>query len=322
MNRSAYSYPSAGDNLAVSHGLPRHHLGDDAVVSRDLSKRYGRETALDRVGLRIPVGAVYILVGANGAGKSTTLKILMNLVRPDSGTVEVFGLDTTRRGAEVRAQVGYVPERHDPGYRWMTCGRLLQHASVYYPSWNPVYADHLSRALDLRLQRNVGALSKGEARRLQLVLALSHRPPLLLLDEPTDGLDPLVRNRALALLAEHLSDTPTTLLISTHHVTEVEKLADHVGVLRKGRLVAQMPRVELDRTVLRYHVQVPDGWEPAWDVRALGFRRSRGEAALTLFGDQHEMTERLTRAGAHVSHVTSLRLEETVLSLLAEEESR
>lgn len=295
--------------------------GACAVITHQLSKRYRGETALDRISLRIPDGAVYVLVGANGAGKSTTMKVLMNLERPDAGTVEVYGLDATRRGPDVRAQVGYVPERHDHGYRWITCGRLLQHVAVYYPAWDSAYATHLSRAFGLRLQRRVGTLSKGEARRLQLVLALAHRPPLLILDEPTDGLDPLIRSRFLALLAEHLADTPTTVLISTHHVAEVESLADHVGVLREGRLVAQMPLSELHRTVRRYHVEVPEGWAAPPGVRVLGVRRARTgrQAEWTIVGGEREVTARLAAAGAHVRDARSLALEETVLAFLAEE---
>ena len=103
-----------------------------------LSKRYGRETALDGVNLRVPDGAVYVLVGANGAGKSTTLKVLMNLERADDGTAEILGLDTVRRGPEARAQVGYVPERPDHGYRWMTCG-------VCCSTWPPTTRHGIAR---------------------------------------------------------------------------------------------------------------------------------------------------------------------------------
>ena len=158
-------------------------------------------------------------------------------------------------------------------------------------------------------QRKVGTLSKGETRRLQLVLALAHRPPLLLLDEPTDGLDPVVRKRTLALLAEHLADTPTTVLISTHHIHELESLADHVGVLRDGRLVAQMPRDELQRTVRRYRVEVPDGWEAPRELA--GRRRARSRAAARSSGrwsaSEREVTERLTLAGALVREVSRWR---------------
>ena len=297
--------------------------GDYAVATHGLSKRYGRESALDQVDLRVPEGAVYVLVGVNGAGKSTLFKVMMNLERPDAGTAEVFGLDTGRDGPYVRAQVGYVPERQDAPYRSMTCAGLLRHAAVFYPAWDHTYADQLVRALGVRPERKLGGQSKGETRRLQLVLALAHRPALLLLDEPTEGLDPVVRRRALALLAEHLADTPTTVLISTHHIHELDSLADHVGVLRQGRLVAQMPRDELQRTVRSYQVEVPDGWEAPRELQPTGLRRSSAgrDVRCTLVGEEREVTRRLAAAGARVRQVSTLALEDAALAFLPEDPS-
>lgn len=303
-------------------GLPEQDRGGAfAVATHGLSVRYGSETALAGVDLRVPEGAVYILIGANGAGKSTAMKVLLNLERPDAGRAEVFGLDTASRGPEVRAQVGYIPEHHEHDYHWMTCGRLIQHVAAYYPAWDHAYAAHLAGVFGVRLQRKAGTLSKGEARRLQFVLALAHRPPLLLLDEPADGLDPAMRNRTFAQLAEHLADTPTTVVIATHHITEVESLADHVGVLREGRLVAQMTRDELRRTVRRYRVEVPEGWQPPPELRMTSGRRSRAgrEAQWTLVGEERDVTARLAGAGATVRDVTPLALEEAALAFLAEE---
>jgi ABC-2 type transport system ATP-binding protein len=298
-------------------------IGGDAVTTQGISKRYGRETALEGVSLRVPEGAVYVLVGANGAGKSTTLKVLMNLERADAGTAEIHGLDTVRRGPEARAQVGYVPERPDHGYRWMTCRDLLKLVAAYYPTWDHPYADRLGRAFELRLDRKVAALSKGESRRLQLMLALAHRPPVLLLDEPTDGLDPVARTRTLSLLAEHLADTPTTILISTHQIHELESLAEHVGVLRDGKLVAQMSREKLQRTVGRYRVEIPMGWQATHELQVAGVR-SNGirEAQWTLVGDQGELIDRLTLAGAHVCEVQPLALADAALAVLAQEVTR
>jgi len=223
----------------------------------------------------------------------------------------------------VRAQVGYVPERQDAPYRSMTCARLLRHAAAFYPEWDQAYADHLGRALGVRPERRVGGLSKGETRRLQLVLALAYRPALLLLDEPTDGLDPVVRRRALALLAEHLADAPTTVLISTHHIHEMESLADHVGVLRDGRLVAQMPREELQRTVRSYQLEVSDGWEAPPELHASGLRRSSAGRVvqITLVGEEREVTRRLAAAGARVRQVSTLALEDAALAFLPEDPS-
>jgi ABC-2 type transport system ATP-binding protein len=294
-----------------------------AVATHALSMRYGKQTALDAVDLRVPEGAVYVLIGANGAGKSTAMKVLLNLERPDAGRAEVFGLDTGAHGPEVRAQIGYMTESHEHDYPWMTCGRLIRHVAANYPAWDHTYAARLMEIFDVRPERKVGTLSKGESRRLQFVLTLAHRPPLLLLDEPTDGLDPVVRNRTLAHLAEHLADTPTTVVIATHHIHEVESLADHVGVLRAGRLVAQMSRDELRRTVRRYRVEVPEGWEAPAELRTPTLRRSRGgrEVQWTLAGEERDVTARLAAAGATVREVTPLALEETALAFLAEEET-
>lgn len=294
-----------------------------AVATHALTLQYGRTTALSGVDLRVPEGAVYVLVGTNGAGKSSALKVLLNLERPQTGRAEVFGLDTTLRGAEVRAQIGYIPESHIHDYGWMTCGRLLQHVARFYPCWDHDYAATLVDALAVPLRQQASKLSKGESRRLQFVLALAHRPSLLLLDEPMDGLDPLVRSRVLAQLAEHLADTPTTLLMTTHHIGEIETLADNMGVLRDGRLVAQMSGDEIRRTVRRYRLEVPEGWQPPTDLRVAGIRRSRSgrELQATMIGEQDEVLSRLTTAGAIVRAVTPLALEQAALALLAGEDS-
>jgi ABC-2 type transport system ATP-binding protein len=292
-----------------------------AITTDRLSVRYGSQTALAGIDLRVPDGAVYVLIGENGAGKSTTMKVLLNLERPAAGRAAVFGLDTGADGPRVRAQAGYIPEHQDPAYPWMTCGRLIEHVAAHYPAWDRAYADHLTKVFDIGLQRKTGTLSKGELRRLQFVLALAHRPPLLLLDEPTDGLDPVVRNRTLATLAEHLSDTPTTVFLSTHHVHEVESLADHVGVLHQGRLVAQMSRDELQRTVRRYRAEVTEGWQEPGELRDASLRRSRmgREMQWTLVGEEHDVRARLAGAGATVRDVRSLSMEEAALALLSAE---
>ncbi len=292
-----------------------------AVTTHGLTMSYGNQPALSAVDLRIPEGSVYVLIGANGAGKSTAMKVLLNLERADAGRAEVFGLDTASDGPRVRAQIGYMPESHEHAYGWLTCGQLIQYVAAHYPAWDHSYAARLIEIFGVRPDRRIGTLSKGEGRRLQFVLTLAHRPPLLLLDEPTDGLDPVVRNRTLAHLAEHLADTPTTVVIATHHIHEVESLADHIGVLSAGRLVAQMSRDELRRTVRRYRVEVPEGWEAPAELRTPTLRRSRGgrEMQWTLIGEERDVTARLVAAGATVRDVTPLALEEAALAFLAEE---
>ena len=293
----------------------------NAVETTKLTKSYGRHLALDGVDLCVPDGAVYVLIGANGAGKSSTFRILLNLERPSSGTASVFGLDTGADAPQARAQIGYVPEQQESPYPWMTCGRFLQHVAAYYTSWDPSYADHLVKSLGIRMERKTGTLSKGELRRLQLVMAMAHRPRLLLLDEPTEGLDPVARRSLLTLLSEHLSDSPTTVVISTHHVHEVDTLADYIGALNAGKLIAQMSRDDLDRNVRRYQLDLPDNWKAPTGLNATPLRKSThgSDAQWTIVGDEREVVERLTQAGAGVREAVPLSFDDAALALLTTE---
>ena len=296
--------------------------GPFAAATRGLVKTFGRETALDHVDLQVPEGAVYVLVGPNGAGKSTTFRVLLDLVRADAGTAEVFGMDPRTRGPEVRAQIGYVPERHDWGYGWMRVGRLLEHHARFHPTWDAEYADQLASAFDLRLDRRLGTLSKGQGRRVHLLMALAHRPRLLVLDEPTDGLDPVMVDETLGLLTEHIAETGTTVLLSTHLVHDVDSLADHVGVMRDGRLMLQVPRETLHRRLRRYRAAVPEGWAGAPELNGSVLRRgSLGlEIQWSVWGDEREVAGQLARAGARVRDAAPLTLADAAVALLGRRE--
>jgi ABC-2 type transport system ATP-binding protein len=303
----------------MTSSLPtRLRDGELAVDTRGLTKRFGDQVALNDVTLQVPTGAVYLLVGPNGAGKSTTLKVLLDLVRAEQGTAEVFGLDTRQRAPEVRANVGYVPERPDWGYGWMRVGRLLEHHALYYPTWDQTYAAKLAQKFELRMDRKMGVLSKGQARRVHLTMALAHRPPLLLLDEPTDGLDPFMRDETLGVIADHLAESPTTVVLSTHHVEEVEGLADHIGVLRNGELRAQMSRDDLNANLRRYRVEVPDGWSGVASLNGTVLRRvtTPREVQWTVWGPEAEIVQKLSGAGGTVREVVPLSLIDATLALL------
>jgi ABC-2 type transport system ATP-binding protein len=303
----------------MTSSLPtRLRDGELAVDTRGITKRFGDQVALNDVTLQVPTGAVYLLVGPNGAGKSTTLKVLLDLVRAEKGTAEVFGLDTRERAPEVRANIGYVPERPDWGYGWMRVGRLLEHHALYYPTWDPNYAARLAQKFELRLDRKMGVLSKGQARRVHLTMALAHRPPLLLLDEPTDGLDPFMRDETLGVIADHLAESPTTVVLSTHHVEEVEGLADHIGVLRNGELRAQMSRDDLNANLRRYRVEVPDGWSGVAALNGTVLRRVAAprEVQWTVWGPEAEIVQKLSGSGGTVREVVPLSLIDATLALL------
>jgi ABC-2 type transport system ATP-binding protein len=246
------------------------------------------------------------------------LKVLLDLVRADSGAAEIFGLSVRNDAPKVRANVGYVPEHPDWGYGWMRVGRLLEHHAQYFPTWDAAYAARLANVFELRPERKMGVLSKGQARRVHLTMALAHRPPLLLLDEPTDGLDPVMRDDTLGVLAEHLSETPTTVLLSTHHVEEVEQFADYIGVLRDGVLHAQLSIEELQRGLRRYRAEVPEGWQGIPTLNGTVLRRvaAQREVQWTVWGPEQEITRQFENAGATVREAVQLPLFDATLALL------
>jgi ABC-2 type transport system ATP-binding protein len=283
-----------------------------------IAKRFRNTEALRGLDLTVPEDAFYLLVGPNGAGKTTALRVLLDLVRPDEGTARVFGMDCQRQGPEVRAGIGYVSEGPIRGYDWIRVERLFQHHAVYYPAWDPQYAAHLVEELEVDVQARYGKLSKGQGRRVQLILALAHRPRLLLLDEPMDGLDPVVRDRVAGLLAEHLAEYPTTVLASTHHIQELERLADHIGILRDGRLIAQTDRETLDGNLKQYRLEVPADWAgvPALAEAVLSHNGSEREQVWTIWGDPAEVERTLGAAGATVRDTSAPPLEQAAVALL------
>ena len=293
-----------------------------AVRTDGLIKRFGREAALDGVDLSVPAGAVYLLAGTNGAGKSTLLRTLLNLERPDGGAAAVLGLDSSASGPKVRANTGYVPETGEGTYGWMRAGRFLAYHAGFHPGWDEQYAQQLVRLLDVRLESRIGTLSKGQARRVQIVAALAYRPPLLLLDELTDGLDPLAREEVLGLFAAHLADTGATAILSTHLVAEVETLVDHVGVLRSGRLVAQAPAEQLLERLQRYELDAPEGWEPTGALQALVLRRESGPGKaerLVGAGREADVAAAVAESGASIRQASRLGLAEAIPILLQSE---
>ena len=290
------------------------------VRTRGLTKTFGGRDAVSNLDLTVPEGSVYVLMGPNGAGKTTTFRILLGLLRPTHGVAEVCGLRSGPDGA-VRAHIGFVPEGRSVPYTWIRVRDLLAHHARYYPSWDRAYASHLAKTLELRMDARYGKLSKGEARRVELTMALAHRPAVLLLDEPTDGLDPVIRSTVLGLLAEHLSESRTTMVIATHLVYEMERFADHVGVMRNGRLITQVDRALMQQQLRRYLLDVPETWSaPGLDIALLKENGVPRERRWTIWGDEVEVTRQLTAAGANVRAVSPLSLDEAALALLSARE--
>ena len=290
-----------------------------AVRTQSLTKRYGKHYALDRVDFSVPENSFYVLVGPNGAGKTTFFKLLLELIAPTSGSIDVLGIDPRVDGARVRAHVGYVPEASADLYSWMKVNQALAFHRTYFPAWDHQYATELMKRLHLR-EGKLQKLSKGETRRVQLIMALAHRPPILLLDEPSDGLDPQGREVFTEILASHIADNPTTVIVSTHLVFELERLADHLAVLSNGRVVAQLSTDELRRKLKRYVVNATNGVKVVPPAEStVHLNGSEREKAWTLWGEEHFVTSQLLQGGAEIRDVRSLTLHEAAVAFLGME---
>jgi ABC-2 type transport system ATP-binding protein len=208
----------------------------NVVEIHALSRRFGRTLALDGVNLEIPRGAVFGIVGENGAGKTTMIKHLMGLLKAQSGTVRVFGRDPVKDPVGVLSRVGYLSEDRDlPD--WMTIEELLRYLRAFYPTWDDEFANRLREQFDLSPTARTKGLSQGQRARTCLLAAMAYRPELLVLDEPSTGLDPIVRRDILSAIVRTIAEEGRTVLFSSHLLDEVERLADWVAMIDRGRIV-------------------------------------------------------------------------------------
>ena len=217
---------------------------EPVVHVSELTRRFGTTTALDSVSLSMTPGVVHGLVGANGAGKTTLIKHLLGLLRAQRGSVRLFGLDPVADPVAVLSRIGYLSEENDlPG--WMCVGELMRYSRAFYPAWDDTYAEELRQAFALDPMERIGDLSKGQKARAGLLVAMAYRPELLLLDEPSSGLDPIVRRDILAAVMRTIAGEGRTVLFSSHLLEEVEQVADHVTMISEGRIALSAPLADI-----------------------------------------------------------------------------
>ncbi len=224
------------------------HPETDAVIEvRNVSHRFGKKAALDGVSLEAKRGRVFGLVGENGAGKTTLMKHLLGSLTPDSGEVRVLGHDPTRNPTAVLARIGYLSEDRDLP-RWMRVGELIRYTQAFYPDWDPAYAERLRNQFQLAPDAKIRSLSRGELARAGMLVALAHRPELLLLDEPSSGLDAAARRDILAVIIRSVAEEGRTVVFSSHLLDEVERVSDDVAMIHAGRVAFHGSLDELKAT--------------------------------------------------------------------------
>ncbi len=273
----------------------------DAVVSvSGLSRRFGSRQALDEVTLHVPRGCVFGLVGENGAGKTTLIKHLLGLLKAETGSVRVFGQDPVAHPVGILSRIGYLSEHRDlPG--WMRVDELLNYTQSFYPQWDTRYAEELREQFGLDPAQRVRSLSQGQQAKAGLLLALAFRPELLLLDEPSSGLDPVVRRDILEAIIHTVADEGRTVFFSSHLLDEVERVSDHLAMVRLGRIVlcGRLDDIKLShrRYVIRFPVALSE--PPKLDL-ALKLRGAGHEWTVLSHGEHGRLLAQIRAMGATV----------------------
>ena len=207
----------------------------NTIETKALTKRFGKNTAVQSLDLAVPAGSIFAFLGPNGAGKTTTIKSLMNIMTPTEGSSTVLGVDSQKLGPKEFAQIGYVSENQEMP-EWMTIKRFLKYCRNMYSTWDDKFCDELIKQFKLPMKQKIKSLSRGMKMKAALISSLAYRPKLLVCDEPFSGLDPLVRDEFIAGVLDITADENWTIFISSHDIDEVERLADWVGIIDKGVL--------------------------------------------------------------------------------------
>lgn len=293
-----------------------------AIQTMGLSKRYRRQMAIDGLTMQVPMGSVFAFLGRNGSGKTTTIRILLDLLDRTSGDARMLGLDCAKRAPDLRKRIGYVAEGQKM-YDWMKVDEIIWFCKGFYANWDDAFAEELKEKLELPGAKKVGELSRGTQAKLALLLAMAYRPELLILDEPTAGLDVVVRRDFLEGVIELIQQQGRTVFFSSHIVHEVERVADWVGIIDAGKLVwcstMDELKAKVKRLVLSFEVQPPSFFAIS---RAILSVERGGRQSAVVVRDYSEATLAAARAMKPLDvRVDDLSLEDIFVAMVGNSES-
>ncbi len=223
-----------------------------AIETINLTKEFDSFKAVDSLSLQIPEGSVFGFLGPNGSGKTTTIRMLLGILKPTSGEGKILGLDIVKNSLEIRAKTGYMAEVPEM-YGYMTGAELVKFCRGFYPTWDDGLVKKYSELFHLPLKNKISSLSKGMKSQLALIIALAPNPSLLILDEPTSGLDPIKRVQFLNIILKEIVGSGKTVFFSSHLLSDVERVCDQVAFIKEGRLVktSSMDKLKTQEKIIR-----------------------------------------------------------------------
>jgi len=290
-----------------------------AIEFDDVTWRAGNDFSIEKLTLRVPQGSIYGFLGPNGAGKSTTIRLMMGMMKPEGGDIRMLGESVPRALPRVLQRVGYVPERPHLFSRLTVKEAIDVHASFHH-RWDALWATELLERLDLRPDQQIRRMSKGQTGKLMMLLALAVRPHLLILDEPTDGLDPVIRRDVMTTVLDYVAETDATIFISSHLVHELERFCDWVGVIDRGALITEVPVQEFKRGIKRLRLLnargIPANGTPFSLLDRIPANGIRSCEEWVVHGWEGPHRALLEEAGVTVQEVVDLDLEEGFVELL------
>ncbi len=289
-----------------------------AIETNNLCKSYGRHHAVKNLDLTVLPNRITAFLGLNGAGKSTTIRMLLGMIRPTEGSGRVLGCDIEdpQESVKMRHDVAYVSEDKRL-YNYMTVGQIIRFTSGFFPAWRSDMAATLLRKYELPADRKVSRLSKGMRTKLALLLAIARRPKLLILDEPSEGLDPRSEEQLLETLVTESAEG-TSVFFSSHQIEEVERISDQVCVIHRGTLVMDTSIDELRESWRRVDIVLPDALRVE-DFQLTGVKRiqARGQLmSVVVWGNVDAILERARESHANSIQVTPLGLREIFLQTI------
>lgn len=286
-------------------------MSDCVIQAEGLTRYFGTTCAADQVSFRIPRGCVAALLGRNGSGKTTLMRMLLGLLEPTRGSSTILGHNSLAIPPEVRGRVGYVAEGH-PLYGWMTVGQLAEHQSAFYSTWNSAVYRSIIDHFQLNEKARAGSLSRGQRAGVALALALAPEPELLVLDDPSLGLDPVARRAILEVIINVCGGGDRTIFLSTHELQDVERIADRILILDHSQLVANADKEYLLSHVREFTIDLPER-QP--EIPGLICARRKGDRLwLTVANPNESVVAPLLGAGAEEHDVT---LEDAVIAYLS-----